>query len=223
MKVQDYLDQQGISDVELAERLGRDVRGVRGMKSREIPKGWARQLGVVFDEDAAAVERERYVQGAKAASRAGDEPPTAPDPSKVERAALPAVVDPSVAQERIAALYGGIGFAVSQRTGNAGYAAVTDEQAPAIARAWVKAAEENEFARRVVALMGSGGTLGELAMAHVVWVMGLAYVSGRSDFDPLGSYRDRYAHYRPVVSDVGPGGTPEDFAGVGDDPTAAVG
>ena len=202
MLVRDYQEQHGLTDDELAERLGRDVRGVRGMKNREIPRGWAEQLGVDFDVQAAAAERDRLQASAKPRREHDTEPPRPHDPDAVRPTPgppLPATTDTSAAQERIAAVYSGVGFAVSTRSGNPGYAAVTDDQAPALARAWVKAAEENELARRVVALMGSGGAGGELVMAHVVWIMGLAYVSGRSDLDPLGSYARKYGRYRPYV------------------------
>jgi hypothetical protein len=229
MLVRDYMAAEGLDDQALADRLGKQVRGVRSMINREVPRGWCEILGIDFDAPAAAIERERFLGDAKP-KRADDTPPTPHDQGAVRdapQAHLPALADTSVAQERIAQLYGGLGFALTARSGNPGYQACVDDQAPAIARAWVKAAEENDFARRVVAMMSSGGATGELVMAHAVMVMGLAYVSGRSDFDPLGSYARKYGQFRAVVRvDAVDDDRPpaEDFSGDRDQgPTATVG
>lgn len=204
MLVRDYMEREGLTDELLAQRLGREVRGVRGMKNREMPRGWCEQLGVDFDVQAAASERERYTGGARPKREADDQAPRPHDESAVQEqkprpGELAPIGDLSAAQERIAALYGGVGYALSERSGNPGYSAVTDDQAPHIARAWVKAAEENELARRFVTMMNAGGATGDLVMAHAMLVMGLAYVSGRSDFDPLGTYARKYGQFRPVV------------------------
>ena len=217
MLVRDYMAAEGLDEQQLADRLGKEVRGVRGMKNRELPRGWCEILNVPFDATAAAVERERFT-GARPKREAEDTPPRPHDDSAVQdapRAPLPAVADQSIAEERIAQLYGGVGFALSARTGNPGYQLVVDDQAPHIARAWLKAAEENEFARRVVAMLSSGGATGELVMAHAVMVMGLAYVSGRSSFDPLGTYARKYGQFRAVVhvEDADRGAPTEDTAG----------
>lgn len=221
MLVRDFMEERGLDDDGLAALLDKEPRGVRGMKNREIPRSWADKLGVPFDAEAAAAERERFTTKPK--REAETEAPRPHSPDAVKDAPRPpaadlAVKDASVAEERIASLYGGIGFALSARTGNDGYSAVMDDSAPAIARAWVRAAEENELARRVVAMMSSGGATGELVMAHAMMVMGLAYVSGRSNLDPLGGYARKYGRYRPVVPvDAGDGDwqTAPDGAGDG--------
>jgi hypothetical protein len=230
MLVRDYMEREGIDDLQLAERLGKQVRGVRSMLNREVPRGWCEILDLPFDAPAAAIERERFT-GPRKTRDTDDQPPRPHDDSAVQdapRAALPAIADSSIAEERIAQLYGGLGFALSSRSGNPGYQLCVDDQAPHIARAWVKAAEENEFARRVVAMMSSGGATGELVMAHAVMVMGLAYVSGRSSFDPLGTYARKYGQFRAVVrvDETVDGDRPaeEDFAGDRDaGPAAALG
>lgn len=226
MKVVDYMAQRGVDEQQLADLLELNVRGVRGMKNREMPVRWCEKLGVPFDAEAAGAERERFVQ----TREQEDQPPRPHDDGAVRdapRPLLPATApDSSVARERIASLYGGLGFALTARTGNRGYQAVVDDQAPHVADAWLKAAEENEFARRVVAMMSAGGATGELVMAHAVMVMGLAYVSGRSDFDPLGSFARKYGQHRAFVRvDAEPAEpAPEDGAGVDhSDSATAVG
>lgn len=225
MKVADFMAQRQLDDQQLADLLELNVRGVRGMKNREMPVKWCEKLGVPFDAEAAGAERERFVSTTREQET---DPPRPHDPDAVRdapRASLPAAVpDGSVARERIASLYGGLGFALAARTGNPGYQAVVDDQAPHIADAWLKAAEENEFARRVVAMMSAGGATGELVMAHAVMVMGLAYVSGRSDFDPLGSFARKYGQHRAFVrvDPDRPDATSEDVAGDGHADTAPV-
>lgn len=109
--------------------------------------------------------------------RDGERPPTPPPGARI--APLPATIT-ALAEERIAHAYGFIGGGVGMATGNPQIPRVVDEYAPAIGRAWVKAAEENEFARRVVTMMSAGGATGELVMAHVIMVGGILYVSGRA-------------------------------------------
>ena len=111
------------------------------------------------------------------AGRDGELPPTPPSGARL--APLPVSLS-QLAEERIAHAYGFIGGGVGMATGNPMIPRVVDEYSPAIARAWVKAAEENEFARRVVSMMSAGGATGELVMAHLVMVGGILYVSGRA-------------------------------------------
>ena len=217
MLVAEFQEREGLTDEQMAERLAIQPRGYRGMKNREMPERWAKLLGVDFDEQAAAVERERFT--VERPQREKDtEPPRAPEGADVRQPQLPATVNVGAAQERIQAVYGGLGHALAVANGNPGLEVVTDDMSPTIARCWVKAAEEgNPLAKRLVALIGSGGTMGELVTAHVVWVMGLAYVSGRSDFDPLGSFGRKYGQHRPAVEQPVWGG-----ADVGEDAAQAA-
>jgi hypothetical protein len=184
------MEAHGLDDetlaAELSTKLGKEIKpgGVKRFSHyNKIPKTWAEALSIPPSNEAQSEE------GTDAPQRPSSAPPTAPPGSKM---LLPAG---DVARERIAQTYGLIGGGISAATGNKGYSIVVDDCAPGIAAAWLKAAEENDFARRVVSLMSAGGATGELVLTHIILVSGLMYVSGVIPF----AVNPRWSPLAPVV------------------------
>lgn len=190
MLVREHRDSLGLTSKEyaqlLSEKTGRPVtdRRVSAELKRELPKPWAAAFGLD-------------------ASDGGDSDPTSESPVETgrpprmpegaPRAPLPAVAS-SVAKERLTELYGLVGFMGTRISGHEGVKVVSDDYAPHIADAWLKAAEENEFARRVVRLVSAGGAVGELVTVHVIWLLAILYVTGRTD-DPTGLLARKYERF----------------------------
>ncbi len=196
MLVSEYLEQEGIEPAELAERLnsvtGTELggRGVNLRKNKEMPKAWAVALGLSVD-----VPSSQPPESGEPAARQSERPPKKPEGS----ALMPIATD--MAQQRIAEAYGLIGYGLALATENEGVKMVTDDQSQAIARAWVKAADTSEFARRVVRLASAGGAMSELVICHLVWLAGVAYVIGAAPDVSTGSFTRKYGRYRPVVAE----------------------
>jgi hypothetical protein len=180
--VGEYLEATGQTRETLRERLqlaGIEVSADRTRPSRQLSPAWADVLGIAPDPGAPGDGSPGADgTGSPPPGRSGERPPSEPPGAK--QAPLPVQVG-QLAAERIAQTYSFVGAGASMATGLPQVAAVFDAYSPTIGAAWVKAAEENEFARRVVTLMSAGGATGELVMAHVVLVGGLLYVSGRAD------------------------------------------
>ena len=201
MKLATWMQQQGrtSADVaaELSDALGRPIKAstVTMWGGRPSPpKAWADALGISPDPAPESPPRE-------AATAAGEDlPPEGlrreheqrPKPPQGAPIAIPVE---TIAKKRIAETYGLFGAAATQLTGNRGISRVVDDSSPHIADAWIAAAQENDFARRVVNLMSAGGAVGELVSAHIIMVGGLLYVTGR--FPDVGLY-GRYRQYRPI-------------------------
>lgn len=178
--------------------------------NRPIPKKWGSVLGY------AAAAPEDGSPGPDASTippgRAGERSPT--EPTGAKQAPLPIPVG-AIAAERIANTYGLFGGLASMAAGEPRIAQVVDAYSTDIGQAWVRAAEENEFARRVVMLMSAGGATGELVMVHLVLVGGLLYVTGRGP-----GFGGLYAHrFGPPPPQKPPAGAAADGgAGAGDAP-----
>lgn len=199
MKVRDYLEQEGMTLEELTGRLGElGVAKRRGASKGEpytvddvshytdMPRSWAKALEV--DGTGGGEDASQRAQEGLRAPRMPAGAPLAPKP--------PILAD--VARDRISALYETAGYAGSIVLEAPGVRVVTDDYAPHIASAWVKAAEENEFAARVVRLMSSGGAVGELVTCHLLWLLGIVYVTGRVD-DPTGLLARKYRPYHDAA------------------------
>jgi hypothetical protein len=177
----EYLDRTKLTREGLAERLqlaGVAVSDPRRAfsPSKRIPKSWGAALGI----GAASLDADDDSSSSATTpppGREGERPPT--EPAGAKQAPLPIEVG-QLAAERIAQTYAFIGAGVGTASGNVRIGQVFDAYSPEIGKAWVRAAEENEFARRVVTLMSAGGATGDLVMVHVVLVGGLLYVSGRA-------------------------------------------
>jgi hypothetical protein len=175
--VGDYLAATGLTREELGARLAE--RGVelkdpsrQLVPSKKITKTWAGALGLEpqleLDDDPAQ----------PSPGRDGERPPTAPPNARP--APLPATIT-QLAEERIAETYNFLGGVGGMALGEPRVGQVVAAYSPTIAKAWIHAAEENEFAARVVRLMSAGGATGELLMTHLVMIGGLLYVTGRGD------------------------------------------
>lgn len=219
--VGEYLEQTGLTRDEMRARLEQSgFAGARLNPAKQIPQKWASTLGL------AAAEPDDSSPGPDAANlppgRAGERSPTQPEGAKV--APLPVAIG-QVAAERIASTYGLIGGVASMAAGNVKVAQVVDAYSTPIGEAWVRAAEENEFARRVVQLMSAGGATGELVTMHLVLVGGLLYVTGRAPAF-AGLYSRRFGPPPPVTPTTEPpragAGDEAADAAVGDAPSAAA-
>lgn len=237
-----YQQARNLSDEQMAEMmtalLGRKITasGWGAQKYRaKPPKEWAEALrlnGAAADPPVETQSSESRVLFEDEPPFSGDDtgsssesPPTPPTGAKIE---LPPSAR-TVAAERIRQAYGIIGYGASVATQNRGISVVTDAYSPAIAEAWLRAAEENEFCRRVVAMMSAGGAAGELVLCHVIWIGGLLYVSGR--IPNVGGLYGRFDGFRVVSAPEQAGEAPPDpydaarqgAAGpVGDAPAAAA-
>ena len=100
--------------------------------------------------------------------------------------------------KRIAGAYRFLGAALAAGAGNEGIAVVFQDQADPIAELWLQAAAENPWAARFVNVMQAGGTMGDLAAAHLylagacLFVMGAGIPGGEAIFP-------KYARYRQTV------------------------
>lgn len=167
----------------------------------ELREDWAAALGLSTlsgqPDDLAEPSDGLFGPGldpdAAGAARASEQPPRPPSAEKVQQAPLPVSLS-ALAEERIARAYGLIGYGASVGTGVPGIAKVTDDCAPNIARAWVRAADQSEFARRVVEFATSGGATGELVLVHAFWIAGILYVSAA--IPNVGGLFDKYTRHR---------------------------
>lgn len=215
----EYMQAEGLTDEEMAERiserLGRPIKPVTVRANRYrglLPKAWVSALGLE-DADPASGGA-----GAGDATRSAERAPRMPRDGVM--APTPALLT-AVAKERITATYETVGFAVSKLTEQPGIKVVTDDYAPAIADAWIRAADESEFARRVVRLISSGGAVGELVTVHLIWLLGIAYVTGRVD-DPTGLLARKYQAYHDAAVHAASAGA-EAVAGNGSQPARGQG
>lgn len=193
-------------------------------KTRRPPQAWAETFRLPDEPPpdrspgaAPPPGAEPLAPGADLPTGGGESPPRPLPGTNV-------ILEPSmaqVAQERIAGFYGLIGGAIGTASGQPEITEVTDAVAPDIARAWIRAAEENDLARRVVRFATMGGSSGELVFAHAFWIGGLLYVTGR--IPNLGGLFGRFDQARasaderrpPVGNEGDGGGQPEaDPAGV---------
>jgi hypothetical protein len=167
----EYLEQTGTTREELLVLL--TERGVelkpshsKMALSRPLPKRWLDALGIADQQtlDDEPTVRDRF---------GPSEPPGA------KQAPLPVAVG-QLAAERISSAYAMIGGGVGAAIGEPKVGEVFGAYSDPIGAAWVKAAEENEFAARVVKLASAGGATGELVTMHIVLVGGLLYVTGRA-------------------------------------------
>lgn len=147
-------------------------------RGKTIPKSWAAALGydaeLPLDGDASG---SGGTGGADPSGRAGERPPIEPEGARQQP--VPAALR-GLAVERIASTYGFLGGLGGMLSGNEAVPKVVDAYSSPIAEAWLRAAEENEFAARVVKLMTAGGATGELVTMHLILVGGLLYVTGRA-------------------------------------------
>lgn len=189
------MEREGLDSGDVAERmsdlLGRDVKVelvdayAQRTQLDKIPQAWVSALGLEpLEADPSGEGTGAGSFSDRSAERAPRMPPGAPK-------AKPPAVLATVAKERLSATYETIGYAAGLILEEPGIKVVTDDYAPHIAEAWLKAAEENEFAARVVRLMSSGGAMGELVTVHILWILGIAYVTGRVD-DPTGLLARKY-------------------------------
>lgn len=179
--VRELLEARNISRDELATLLAEHGIATTAdalQPARPIRKRWAVALGLASPPPASS----EYVgaQGTPESDPLGrpDERPPR-EPAGAKQAPLPVAIT-QIAKERIAGTYGLVGEGVAMATGNAAVGQVFGAYSDPIADAWLKAAEENEFAARVVKLMSAGGATGELVTMHIVLVGGLLYVTGRA-------------------------------------------
>ncbi len=204
----DWIDAQGRTDediaAELSAKLGKltKPRGVKLWRTRTPPKAWAEALGITAPtSDLFNPEPSAATDGVR---QSDTTPPTPPPGTPIGSPQT----NLTSAQERIADTYrmvfGGLSFA----TGNDGYAAVGDTYSPHVAKAWIAAAEENEYARKFVRFMGSGGATGELVMCHVILIAGLLYVSGT--LPDIGGPFARFRGYRPPEKPTENAAEPDD-------------
>lgn len=204
-RVGSVLDELGWTRDELAAFLrenGIEPTEPQLRPSQPIRKGWAALLPIN--------PREPDLDGADTADpstgRVGERPPS--EPPGARQAPLPVSVT-QLAEERISSAYKMVGGGIAMGSGNERIAHVFDRYSDPIASAWVKAAEENEFAKRVVQFMSAGGATGELVTTHLILVGGLLYVTGRAP--ALQGLYGRTLGAPPVVV-VGPPERPGDGA-----------
>lgn len=193
LTVRDYLDRRGMTKEQLASELsallGRKVtpNTVQLRYSKPVPKAWAAALHVDVNEPpgaapgaAPASDGEGVGEERRTDEGASPRPPPgarqAPGPAGPGPAG-PEPVD-AFAAGRIAQAYALIGVGLGSALENVGVQHVVDDFSPHVARAWVEAAKENEFARRFVAFMTAGGATGELVVLHLGMVGGILYVKG---------------------------------------------
>lgn len=177
LTAREYVDANGLTLQEFSDIVGVPLANVQRMTKRPMPNTWADKLGPGAKRQADDVP---HAPGEPPPVRPERDEPVTPNPPPGARLA-PVPVDVGVAAAgRIADAYRFIGGGVATATGEQAIAQVVDGYAPDIGKAWVAAAQENEFARRVVNLMSAGGPMGDLVMAHVILIGGVLYVTGRA-------------------------------------------
>ena len=199
-----YKDENGLTDEDVASTLsallGKKItpQGVKLKSGKgKVPQPWAEALGLdLGDPDEYLDDFGAPSESTSDIPMASSEPPRAPSGAKFANSPRASTGgDYAQVRERIAKAYGAIGAGVSMVSGNQGYAEVTNTYSNDLAQAWVNAARENKNVAKIVEFMNSGGPVGELVMAHIILVLGFAYVSGRGpQLDFL--YADRFGRYR---------------------------
>lgn len=230
--VREFRQQSGMSAEMMAAAIGITPEELSRRSGRPLTRAWAQRLGVQRVEDrlngdtqpspTASDDGDPHGSGGEP-NPLGDAPPpehplrdstVSPTPPPGARQQPLPADQASTAAERIAQAYAFIGGGVGQATGEPQVGVVFDEYSPAIGRAWVKAADENEFARRVVNMMAVGGPMGELVMSHVILLGGVLYVTGRAPA-LQGVYGRRFGP--PPVVEPTRSGEPGDGGGDGAD------
>lgn len=193
MKLGEWMKEHGLSSEDVAARLeehgvtkttGQNVgqtnspQDVTRRRGSEVPRAWLAALGL---EDAEPEERA----------------PKPPPGAKIQ----PPALDPDLlaqSPKRIAGIYRFLGAALASGAENEGIAVIFDDQADPIAELWVKAAQENPWAARFVNVVNAGGSVGDLAAAHLYLLGAVAYVVGAGV--PAGEHLyPKYSRYRVVV------------------------
>ena len=214
------LAEQGVT-IERGPTAGKPVtpKGVGRRTNDPVPPRWRAALGYTEpDEAVASAGVGEPAEGASEAPKGRREKP----PRRPAEAAFQIAVEPG-ASRRIAGAYRFAGAALAAGSGSQGIAAVWDDQADNIADLWVKAAEQNPWAARFVTMMQSGGTMGDLAAAHLYLAGATLYVIGAGI--PGGdAIFAKYARYRPVAPvDAGTNGHQPAEPAAGEDDRSASG
>lgn len=199
-----YLEDTGRTNeevaVDLSALLGKPISpaAVRLWSSKQkAPKAWADALNLP-DE----IEEEpptRYLDDDDSpfdgsGMRGDTAPPTPPDGARLSRPGPPPGVS-LAARKRITFAYAAIGGGVAEITGNQGVGAVMDSYSPALADAWMTAAEVNPNVAKIVRFLDQGGPVGELVFMHLLLVGAILYVSGRGP-DQLDAVYGKFAGHR---------------------------
>lgn len=172
-----------LSDLGMSKAEFHDLMVSRGVEmapsfdkysiTRPIQKRWAEALGIAAPPKVPSGDEDPLA----AAGTRAERPPT--EPAGARQAPLPVAIG-EIAAERIAGAYDLFGTAASSFTGNPRIGGVVSAYSTEIGKAWVRAAEENQYAAAVVRFISAGGATGELVMVHVVLISGLLYVTGRA-------------------------------------------
>lgn len=205
--LRDVLRDAGIGADEAAERLNQaGVRvqspdGPRPVTKRDIhnrkqaPKRWLEELSGASPISSPDGDGAGDAHGQRETSSPSRERPPKPPPDA--KIAPLEVADRAGAKKRIEWAYSFIGTGLAAGSGYEGVAVVWTDQAPTLAELWLKAAEENPWAARVVQAAEAGGPVGDLVGAHVYLMAATAYVAGAAL--PGGdSIFAKYSRYRPV-------------------------
>jgi hypothetical protein len=205
-----YKEENGLTDDNVASTLsallGKKItpQGVKLKSGKgKVPQPWAEALGLELgDPDEYLMDDTVPLSGSSTVDdipMASSEPPRAPSGARFAHSPrASAGGDYAQVRERIAKAYGAIGAGAAMVSGNQGYAEVTNAYSNDLAQAWVNAARENKNVAKIVEFMNSGGPVGELVMAHIILVLGFAYVSGRGpQLDFL--YADKFGRYRAAA------------------------
>ena len=204
-----YKEQNGLTDDDVANTLsallGKKItpQGVKLKSGKgKVPQPWAEALGLELgDPDDMFLDDSTPLSGSSSVDdipMASSEPPRAPSGARFSSPRPSAGGDYAQVRDRIAKAYGAIGAGAAMVSGNQGYAEVTNAYSQDLAQAWVNAARENKNVAKIVEFMNSGGPVGELVMAHIILVLGFAYVSGRGpQLDFL--YADKFGRYRAAA------------------------
>jgi hypothetical protein len=178
--LREFLADNNLTPRQLADHLAakgvRTKRGtpvtaklISGYSSQyiQVPQTWWDALdGVRLDEpvwsDPDSEEEQRR-----------ETPPRRPQEAKIT---LPEVTGGG--KKRIAGAYKFAGAALAAGSGCEGVAIVWGDQSDAIADLWIQAAEDNPWAARFVNVMQAGGTVGDLAAAHLYMIGATLYVLG---------------------------------------------
>ena len=205
-----YLEDSGRSTeevaVDLTALLGKPISaaGVRlWAGKKKAPKAWADALSL---PDEIEEEPHQFLDDDEPPATAGGEgplrddasPPTPLDGARVGRPGPPPGVS-LAAKKRITFAYAAIGGGVAEITGNQGVGAVMDSYSPALADAWMKAAETNANVAKIVRFLDQGGPVGELVFMHLLLVGAILYVSGRGP-DQLDAVYGKFAGHRATYN-----------------------
>lgn len=182
--VRDFLSQNNLTPKQLSDLLTqRGVKTKRGKpvtanlisgyssKFLFVPQYWIDALeGESFDMSSSEPE---WSDPDSPEDQRREQPPRRPAEAKVT---LPQVT--GGAKKRISGAYKFAGAALAAGSGNEGVAVVWGDQSDAIADLWCQAAEESPWAAKFVNVMQAGGTVGDLAAAHLYMIGATLYVLG---------------------------------------------